>query len=306
MTAPVTFAFGAGLLATCNRCGVVMLPSLLGLGLTADGEHDRAPVSARCACALSAGLVFSATFSAVLVLAGLALAAGLRWLVSAIPWLAVTVGASLVVAGAAMLAGRHFGATWLSGLQPTRTRRTGYGRVAMFGVGYAIASLSCTVAVVLSVAGQSTATGDPVQVLAVWGAFAAGATSALVALSLSLALATGIVTRAMRRIAPSLTTIAAVMLAASGAYLIVYWLPTLLGGDNDDPGGPVAGTTDEVSSTVANFLAAHTGAFAIGLAVVLVAGAGLAAARRSRRPALTSRRLEGQDSPVQSISEDPA
>jgi hypothetical protein len=85
-------------------------------------------------------------------------------------------------------------------------------------------------------------------VLTVFAAFAAGATSAL--------------------------------LVPSGVYLLVYWLPTLLGDDTARRGGAVGGTIEDASAAVANFLAAHTGAFAIGLAVAVAAGVALTAARR--------------------------
>jgi cytochrome c-type biogenesis protein len=143
------------------------------------------------------------------------------------------------------------------------------------------------VAVVLAVATQATATANPIQALGVFGAFAAGATSALLALSLSIALAKSLIARAMRRLAPAMNTIAAVMLIASGAYLVLYWLPTLLGDNNARTGGPITQTIEGSASTVANFLAAHTGPFAIGLAITLTVAAGLALAQRRARSADT-------------------
>jgi cytochrome c-type biogenesis protein len=46
VTGAITFAFGAGLLATVNQCGFVMLPSFLGLqlGLTED-PHGTSPLA---------------------------------------------------------------------------------------------------------------------------------------------------------------------------------------------------------------------------------------------------------------------
>jgi cytochrome c-type biogenesis protein len=113
--------------------------------------------------------------------------------------MALAVGAALVVAGVAMLAGRDVGVRGPKLLRPAGSTGTGYSRVATFGAGYAIASLSCTIAVVLAVAGQATATANPIQFLVVFGAFAAGASSALLALSLSIAMASTVVARAMRR-----------------------------------------------------------------------------------------------------------
>jgi hypothetical protein len=70
MTGAMTFAFGAGLLATVNPCGFVMLPGFIGMQLgTAEEAGDRTLLS-RCAQGLGLGLVLSGAFSAVLVLAG--------------------------------------------------------------------------------------------------------------------------------------------------------------------------------------------------------------------------------------------
>jgi cytochrome c-type biogenesis protein len=270
MTGAISFAFGAGLLATVNPCGFVMLPSFLGLQLGISEEADETSPLGRAVHGCGIGLTLSAAFSAVLVVAGVVLAAGLRSLVDVVPWLAVAVGVGLVLVGAAMLAGHHISVPAVSRLRPAGPARNGYARVASFGVGYAIASLSCTLAVVLAVAGQATATANPIQFLGVFAAFAAGSTSALLALSISIALAKGIVARTMRRVAPFMNTLTAILLAASGAYLVAYWLPSVLG-DQGNEGGPIRGALDDVSATVANFLAAHTGAFAIGLGLAVVA-----------------------------------
>jgi cytochrome c-type biogenesis protein len=294
MTGAMTFAFGAGLLATVNPCGFVMLPGFIGMQLGTAAEAVYRTVLSRCAQGLGFGLVLSGAFSAVLVLAGLALAAGLRVLVDVIPWLVVAVGLGLLVAGVAMLTGHRLGLVIAGRIHPAASTQHGYARVAGFGAGYAVASLSCTLAVVLSVATQATATSNPVEVLGVFAAFAAGATSALLALSLSIALAKGFIARAMRRIARLMSTIAATMLIASGVYLVIYWLPSLLGDDTTRPGGVVGEAIENASATIANFLAAHTGAFAIGLGLAIAVAAVLTPMRRlltaSRRPARPSRR----------------
>jgi cytochrome c-type biogenesis protein len=277
MTGAMTFAFGAGLLATVSPCAFVMLPSFLAMSLGAAEERDDDALLSRCAHGLAMGLAVSATFSAVLVFAGLVLAAGMRALVNAIPWLAVAVGVGLVIAGVAMLIGRELALAAVRRLGPRAATGPGYAQAATFGVGYAVASLSCSIAVVLAVATQATATANPIQVLAVFGAFAAGATSALLALSLSVALAKGFIARAMRRVAPAVNPLAGVLLILSGAYLIAYWLPALLGHDADGS-RPLEAATRTLSSSVANFLAAHTGAFAIGLAITAATSIGLAAA----------------------------
>lgn len=207
--------------------------------------------------------------------------------------MALAVGAALVVAGVAMLAGRDVGVRGPKLLRPAGSTGTGYSRVATFGAGYAIASLSCTIAVVLAVAGQATATANAIQFLVVFGAFAAGASSARLALSLSIAMASTVVARAMRRVGPAMHTIAGALLAASGAYLIVYWRSQVV--VDGGPGSSSTRTVDEVSASVANFLTAHTGAFAIALALIVMLALGSHSEPARLRPVSAEARARPTD-----------
>jgi hypothetical protein len=88
--------------------------------------------------------------------------------------------------------------------------------VVLFGASYAVASLSCTLAVFLIVVSQAVAATNPVRMLAVFGAYAAGSATVLVALSLSAALAKAAVARNVRWLAPLVSRLAGALLAASG------------------------------------------------------------------------------------------
>lgn len=190
MSAAVALAFGAGLLATVNPCGFALLPSFLSFYLGAD-ENTQTPggLLARAWQGLTVGLVLSGAFSAVFIITGLVVTAGLRSVLDALPWVAFAVGVTLIVLGAAMVAGRRVSLLAASRLQPGVEQRTGYSRVAAFGVGYALASLSCTLAVFLVVVSQALTVSGVTQTLAVFGAYAAGSASVLLALSVSAALA---------------------------------------------------------------------------------------------------------------------
>lgn len=135
MTGSMTFAFGAGLLATVNPCGFAMLPSFLAVYLGTDGRRDETPALSRCAHGFAVGLVLAGAFSGVLAFAGLVLAAGMRSLAEAVPWMAVAVGVGLAGAGVAMLAGRTIAIAAVGRLGPAAPAGRGYARVATFGVG---------------------------------------------------------------------------------------------------------------------------------------------------------------------------
>ena len=275
MSTAITLAFGAGLLATVNPCGFALLPGFLSFYL-GTGETTGASTSplARARQGFSVGLVLSGAFSAVFILTGLVVTAGLRQVLSALPWVAFTIGLALVVLGLVMLAGRRISLLAASRWGPSVEQRSGYSRVAAFGVAYGLASLSCTLAVFLVVVGQALTVSGVAQTLAVFGAYAAGSASVLLALSVGAALAKGALARAVGRIAPFVSRLAGALLLISGLYLVAYWLPTLRE-SAPGSGGAVARRSEQVSSALADFFAANTGLFAIGLAVLLVLGAAL-------------------------------
>lgn len=268
MSAAISLAFGAGLLATVNPCGFAMLPSFLSFFLGAD-DDTAANASARVRQGLAVGAVLSCSFSAVFIITGLVVTAGLRSILNTLPWVAFSVGLGLVVLGIVLLAGRHVSLLAATRLQPGVAHRTGYARVAAFGVAYALASLSCTLAVFLIVVSQALTVSGVVQTLAVFAAYAAGSASILLAVSISAALAKGTLVRAVRLTAPVINRVAGGLLLISGLYLIAYWLPALGNGSPNSTGG-LATAGERISSTLADFFAAHTTLFAALLAGVLL------------------------------------
>ncbi len=275
MSAAITLAFGAGLLATVNPCGFALLPGFLSFYLGADdAEGTPAGSLARARQGFAVGLILSAAFSAVFIVVGLVVTAGLRSVLSALPWVAFAVGVLLIALGGVMLAGRRVSLLSAVRLQPGLGQRTGYARVAAFGVAYALASLSCTLAVFLVVVSQALTVSGVVQTLAVFAAYAAGSASVLLALSVSAALAKGALARAVRRVTPVVNRLAGGLLLASGIYLVAYWLPAL-GDGSPNSTGAVARRSENVSSALADFFAAHTGLFAGGLGGLLALGVAL-------------------------------
>lgn len=264
------FAFGAGMLATVNPCGFAMLPAFIAYYLgDEDNSAGQVSLAARLGQGLAVGAAVSAGFAGTFTAAGLLVAFGLRSLVGAVPWAAVVIGVLLVALGLVMLTGRQLKLTLRRNLGPGQGR--GYRRMIAFGAGYAVASLSCTLAVLLAVVAQATATANPLQLIAVFLAYALGASTVLVGLTVTAALAKATVARGIRRLLPYATRLGGVVLTLSGSYLVLYWLPSLTG-DRRRPSA-LSGTSDSVSSTAMAFLDGHQA----GVAAVAVALAAAAA-----------------------------
>ena len=228
MTGLLALAFGAGLLAPVNPCGFGLLPAMLTATLGHPDHAQQRGVAARLAGGLRAGLALTIGFTATFAVIGLGLTAGLRSLITVVPWLAAGIGAILILAGLALLAGWH-PPVMLPGRQPDHTSvGGGVGRIVVFGAGYAVASASCTLAVLLAVVTQAAAT-TLIGAVAVFAAYAAGSALLLITLAVAAALAGHTLAAAMQRVARYAGRIAGALLAVSGAYLLVYWLPQLLG-----------------------------------------------------------------------------
>lgn len=125
-----------------------------------------------------------------------------------------------------------------------------------FGAAYAVASLSCTLAVLLAVIGAALATSSVVLLFGVFLAYGADASTILLLLSVSTALAGGALERGMRRLARVVTRVSGAILVLSGLYLIAYWVPVLLGGR---PDGALAGSITGVSGRLQALVADNVG-----------------------------------------------
>jgi cytochrome c-type biogenesis protein len=268
-------AFGMGMLATMNPCGFALLPTYLAYS-AAGSSGAATSLPRRLGYGLRAGLALSFGFAGALTLAAVVVALGARSIAFALPWVSLLVGAGLLLAGAVMLAGRKIpirlpmrGAALRSG--PTEPA-TGVRDAFLFGVGYAIASLSCSFGLLIALISQAMTAASVVGVLAVFGAFALGATTLLLGLSIVAAAAGGVVTSALKRfgklwvVLPRLT---GVILVLAGAYLIMYWLPSVSGRGAENP---VVLALGEFAANVAAWLAQNQ------LMVILLAGVITAAA----------------------------
>lgn len=232
----LALAFTAGMLAPVNPCGFALLPAWITSTLATGGTDA---MLVRLARALRTGTILTIGFTGTLTLAGIAISAGARPLVTAAPWLGITIGLTLTVLGVFMLTGRTIGLRL-----PARIRHRpdspGAAGVFAAGIGYALASLSCTFGVLLAVIAQAQATSGWGGLLAVFTAYTAGAATILMLVSIGTAIAGTALTRHLGVLARHGTRVTAVVLIATGAYLAWYWLPAATGHTASGP-NPLTG-----------------------------------------------------------------
>jgi cytochrome c biogenesis protein CcdA len=281
--APLALAFGAGMVATVNPCGFAMLPAYLGYFLGLDDPSRDAGGGVR--RALAVGLAVSAGFLVVFAMIGAAIQGFSLAIDEHLPWFTMVIGVMLVVLGIAMLAG----------FEPTialpKLDKGGEGvqlwSMFLFGVSYAVASLSCTMPLFLiNVVGTFTSE-NLLSGIAVFLAYAAGMAVVLMALTLTMALARQSLVHHLRRALPYIHRISGALLVLAGGYLVYYgWYELQLYSDSGSaPGGP-AEWVFEWNSDISNWID-RMGAVRLGLglaaailAVWIVANAWRAPRRR--------------------------
>jgi cytochrome c-type biogenesis protein len=238
----LSLAFGAGVLSTLNPCGFALLPAYVSYTVEqqVQAAADRQPSSWR--HLLRGGLLglpLAAGFLLVFLLAGGVLALGGRLLVHLFPWLALLVGAGLVLLGGwSLLTGRALEIPGL-GAATTKLGISQSGRQAasethaappsrawraawVFGLGYGLSSLGCTLPVFLLVVGTASAASGVGGAGLVLASYAAGMALVLLAVALA-ATQVGDLLRAtvfplLRWVQP----LAALLLIAAGGYIVFY------------------------------------------------------------------------------------
>lgn len=266
MNGLLTLAFAAGMIAPVNPCGFALLPAWITSAL---GDTDTSPLPVRLGRALRSGVALTLGFAGTLAAAGLVVSAGARALISAAPWLGLATGVILLLLGLAGLTGRT-----LTLRLPASGGRAAEGpptarRMAVFGIGYAAASLSCTFGVLLAVIAQAQATASCAGLLLLFAVYAAGSATVLLLISLTTAAAGSALTRKVTALARYGPRVTAAVLVLTGAYLTWYWWTPATAGSTSmsTTSGALAG----FSATASVFIQAHTTILATLAALAVLA-----------------------------------
>lgn len=283
------FAFGIGMIALINPCGFALLPAYLGvfLGLDEDPNQSRLVSLNR---AQLVGLALTAGFLLVFGLLGLVFAGFYSSIADSIPWVTLVIGVALVGLGIAMLRGFE-----LAVAIPKLNKGGSSGSMLsmfLFGISYAVASLSCTIGLFLAVVGTSSASRGFGERLGSFVSYGAGMGLLATTLTLAVAFAKGGFVNQFKQLLPKINKISAVILLFVGVYVALYgiWSIQVLGGttppmwlDNFILGA------EEVQISVATAIETRANVLGWGFVAlnVAIATAGLAARGGSSKPATT-------------------
>ena len=259
-----------------NPCGFPLLPAFLSYYVGA--REERLPSAPnRIAQGIVGGLLVTIGFVGVFAVAALPVALGAGLVAEAVPWTGMALGIVLVALGAIALSGR---AVRVYVRSPVTAATGSRGRaLVLFGVGYGIASLGCTLPLFLALVGAAAGAAGTVVVFA---AYAAGTALMLVAFAVAAALLREGIGRTLRRALPHMNRVGGALLCVAGAYLAYYWARLEFGSD-------ATLSEDTIVSGVSRFtarievLASEHGSLVLGTTAAVVAVALAVALWRWRR-----------------------
>jgi cytochrome c-type biogenesis protein len=267
-------ALAAGMLATVNPCGFALLPTYLSLLVVGDGGEAGSAGGGRWA-ALRRALVLTsamtAGFVAVFVVFGLVVTPLALSVERYLPWATVVIGVVLVGLGCWLVAGREVYVR-LPKLRTGAPRQSAVSMV-VFGVSYAVASLSCTVGPFLALTTSTLRSGTVVDGLAVFAAYAVGMGLVVGVLTLAVALARDALARRVRVVVPYVSRIGGGLLVIAGSYVAyfgVYEVRLFAGGVGEDP--VVQGVMAVQAQSVRWLDAAGPGPVAVVFVLLVVMG----------------------------------
>jgi cytochrome c biogenesis protein CcdA len=291
----VGLAFGAGLVAALNPCGFAMLPAYLALVVRGEGTGALAAIGRAGAATAAMAVGFVAVFGAFGLLTVAAAATVQRFL----PYVTVVIGIILVALGIWLLLGRE-----LTALTPDRMVRgpqwaptSRLGSMFAYGLSYAVASLSCTIAPFLAVTGAGLRSDSVPHALMVYLAYAAGFTLVVGVLAVGAALSSAAVVDRLRRIIPYVNRISGLLLLVVGLYVAYYGLYEVrLFTANGSPDDSVIAAAGRLQGTIAGWVHRH-GAWPwlVALALLLVAAAWFAKASANARCRPSDRATAGDE-----------
>jgi len=213
------YSFMLGMLAAVNPCGFVLLPAYLLYFLGIDGgpQHlSRAPLQR----ALRVSASVSAGFLLVFLVVGTISRLFTQWIELRAKYAGFVIGLILIVLGIAMLFGwKPSFTTSMPGAKRDHSTRAMF----VFGIGYAIASIGCTIGLLTTAILGSIGTNGFVSGVISITMYGLGMSLLVTALTVTLAAAKTGVARVLKRSLRYIDKVAAVFISLTGIYLTWYW-----------------------------------------------------------------------------------
>ena len=283
MSPEIALAFSAGMVATVNPCGFALLPAYLSyfLGLnddpeSGDGISGQNPVVR----ALAVSSAVTAGFLVVFGVIGFAWTSISDLIGTRLPYFTIVVGVVLMALGVAMI----------RGFEPTvslpKLDLGGQGRelssMFLYGVSYAIASLSCTIPIFIGIVSTTLRNTSVAAGVATFLAYGLGMGMTLSILTISVALAKSGLVRTFRSLLPRMNQISGGLLIVAGAF-VTYYAAVEISELNNGGSSPLVQWSRDAQSAMQRWVE-RVGGPRLAIAAAIVIGAAVTVSVLIRRP----------------------
>jgi len=265
--------------ATVNPCGFALLPAYLSafIGLDDDAGGNKAAAIGK---ALKVSAVLTAGFVTVFGLFGAVITKVLEGVEEYLPWATIVIGIGLIGLGIYLLMGRQLVIN-IPKLNKGGADGTLFS-MYLFGVSYAVASLSCTIGPFLAVTSTTFRNESYLSGVMVFVLYGLGMGIVVGVLTLAVALAKDGLVAKFRSLLPIMNKVAGVLLLIAGAYVAYYgWYEVRLFNGSGSADDPVIDAAIEVQGWLLQFVPSVDNAPWFGLfGGIIFAAAGIWAYRR--------------------------
>jgi len=144
-----------------------------------------------------------------------------------LPWFAVFTGLVILGIGIGKIMGMRIHikipqiVNNISANRTKKNNKTFYQKFFLFGIGYGLASLSCTLPIFLLVVFQGLSLGG-ILATTVFLAYASGMGAVMISVSIAIGISNETFIKWLRKIAPKMNIITSIVLIMAGSYLIYY------------------------------------------------------------------------------------
>ena len=214
----LTLAFGAGVAIFFSPCGIALLPSYVSF-LLSKKEEQAATKSAKVREGLKIGLIVSLGIITVFFVLGIVVGLVGNFLAPYAFWFGTIIGALLIILGVFMLFGKSL---HIPRLQIKTDAVPSLKTYYIFGIGYALGGISCTLGVFLFVVGTALSAGSFGQALVTFISFTAGSVLLMIIVTTVAATAKSFVSAWIARYVRYVNLVSAIIIMVGGAYLIWF------------------------------------------------------------------------------------
>lgn len=267
------YSFILGVLAAVNPCGFILLPTYLLYYLGTELNREQESPSATLRRGLSVGIAVSSGFIGLFLIVGVISRAFTTVIRDNAQYAALVIGIALVAMGIAMFRG------WkppISQPNMTMTKQRTWRNMFLFGIAYAVASIGCTIGLLVSVILGSVGRHGFVSGVLSIALYGLGMGLLVTSLTVALAFARFGFVSNLKKSFPLFDKISATAVLLTGLYLAWYWFGAITNRGSDG----VIGRVEKLQTNVATFLQ-NTGAYVLATIFIAVIATAVVIMRRS-------------------------